>query len=148
MQSSRFKLKKVIWFLLPAAWMILIFYFSSQSAEESAELSGGLLAKLTEIFNLPLTEHFLRKAAHFSEYMILGALVLNGIMRNFSKAYPQIAVLICALYSMSDEIHQHFIPGRSCQLSDMLLDTTGAALGVLLLWFFAVRLGRNSDGKQ
>ncbi len=49
------------------------------------------------------------------------------------------ALLIAALYSVTDEFHQRFVPGRSCQLSDMLLDSCGAAIGILLVLFILSR---------
>lgn len=127
-------IKKGVWLLLPCLWMVLIFYFSHQPAETSSELSGGLVAKLIEILHLPVTEHFVRKTAHFVEYTVLGILVANGVRVIFLKFRPWVAGFFCAFYSITDEVHQWFIPGRSCQLSDMLLDTAGAVTGVLLLW--------------
>lgn len=42
------------------------------------------------------------------------------------------SVLLCMLYAITDEIHQHFVPGRSCELRDVLIDTTGALLGIFI----------------
>ena len=44
-----------------------------------------------------------------------------------------IAFLFCVAYSISDEIHQHFIPGRACRVTDILIDTTGIAVGQLIM---------------
>lgn len=140
-------LKKIIGLVLPIAWMIFIFGFSNQSAEESAELSGGVLAKLLEIFPFQITEHFVRKAAHFSEYTVLGILTANGVRWNFSGSYPRITVLICAIYSIADEVHQCFVPGRACLFTDMLLDTVGSAFGVLLIWLFLLLAERKCSGR-
>ena len=43
-----------------------------------------------------------------------------------------IPIIICILYAISDEIHQLFVPGRSGQVSDVLLDTLGAFTGIMI----------------
>ena len=134
MKQRGANIKKIIIILLPLAWMAMIFYLSHQPAEQSAELSGGIVANLIEIFHLPVTEHFVRKAAHFSEYAVLGILVVNAVRLFVSNHFLWTSVVVCSLYSVTDELHQLFIPGRSCQVSDMLLDTAGSAAGVLLWW--------------
>ena len=40
--------------------------------------------------------------------------------------------LICFLYSISDEIHQMFIDGRSSEKFDVLIDTIGSSFGVFI----------------
>lgn len=40
------------------------------------------------------------------------------------------AILVTAFYAASDELHQFFVPGRSCQLRDVLIDTAGVVAGV------------------
>lgn len=148
MTDRRFDAKKIIALMLPLVWMLLIFYFSAQTAEDSAELSGGIVADLIAFLNITLSEHFVRKAAHFSEYAMLGFLTANAVRLNFSGSYPRIAVLICAFYSVTDEFHQIFVPGRSCQLSDMLLDTAGSVFGILIIWLFLHLLGRRKVKKS
>ena len=69
----------------------------------------------------------LRKGAHFTEYAILGALLLRALGREV------LAVTTGALYAASDELHQHFVPGRHASPFDVLLDTAGVALGVYVL---------------
>lgn len=46
------------------------------------------------------------------------------------------AELFCALYACSDELHQYFVPGRSCRFFDVCVDSTGAFCGALLFWGF------------
>ena len=74
----------------------------------------------------------LRKIAHLSEYAILGALLLRAIRR------PAVAILVGALYAVTDEVHQHFVRGRHAAWYDVLIDTIGVTIGVLA-WS---RLGR------
>lgn len=134
MKQRGINIQKIIIILMPLTWMAMIFYFSHQPAEQSAQLSGGIVSNLIEIFHLPVTEHLVRKAAHFSEYAVLGILVVNAVRMSVPKHFLWTSVLVCGLYSVTDELHQLFIPGRSCQFSDMLLDTAGSATGILLWW--------------
>ncbi|GAA0469529.1 VanZ family protein [Alkalibacillus silvisoli] len=131
-------------------WMALIFYFSHQPAEESSELSGSVVDLVISI--APFIEgdsdwvHFLvRKGAHFFVYFVLGILVINGLrVSGISiKRSALASVFICLLYAISDEVHQLYIPGRSGEVSDVILDTIGASVGVLV-YLGVVRLGRKS----
>ena len=66
---------------------------------------------------------------HLSEYAVLGALVCfaaRGLPRRRAIA---IAVLACALYGVSDELHQAFVPLRTPDALDWATDVIGAALG-------------------
>jgi len=38
------------------------------------------------------------------------------------------------LYAASDEFHQIFVPSRTALVSDVIIDTTGGAIGLLLFW--------------
>jgi VanZ family protein len=81
-----------------------------------------------------------RKTAHVVEYSILGVLVWRLI--HFEPAFAEhgmgrqiwLALMFSALYAASDEFHQHFVAGRQAAVRDVLLDTCGAALGLLVLW--------------
>lgn len=68
----------------------------------------------------------LRKLAHLTEYAVLGALLQRALAR------PGIAILIGGLYAASDEIHQHFVPGRHAAWYDVVIDTVGVTIGVVL----------------
>lgn len=139
------KIKILSWSLV-ILWMGLIFFFSHQPAAESSELSSGITEVIVDvvnviapdndiIFNQGVINFSIRKAAHFGVYLVLGLLVSNGLICS-SIPRPKViilALLICALYAISDEFHQLFVPGRSGQVSDVLLDSTGGLVGVLLM---------------
>lgn len=76
--------------------------------------------------------HMLRKNAHFIAYLILGILVMNALRSSREYGYQSIALalLICALYAISDEIHQIYVPGRSGELRDVMIDSVGASVGI------------------
>ena len=66
----------------------------------------------------------LRKIAHAAEYAVLGFLLLRAVGSQALAAAAAVA------YAVSDEIHQHFVPGRQAALRDVLVDTAGVAVGV------------------
>lgn len=147
---------RVVTGLLLAGWMILIFWFSHQPADTSSELSGGLCVELVtavnENFHLgypPETvlsiagkiEYPVRKAAHMSEYAVLGWLAFaffRGFCSIARKNYLCSMALV-VIYAATDEMHQLFVAGRAGRISDVLIDSAGAVLGLLLL-FAAERL--------
>ena len=116
-------------------WMFLIFLMSSFDATESANQSNFIVNIITDIFkieNIELLSFIIRKLAHFTEYLILGFLTINMLNKNdISKKYL-ISILICIIYATSDEIHQIFVPGRACQIRDILIDSIGSITGVYL----------------
>ena len=138
-------MKRLIKIILIILWMILIFCFSNQKAEDSSKLSDGLIVKVANVFvdnNLSnekkeviLNKYttLVRKTAHFGIYLILGILVINLLMEydiNI-KYLILISLMICLLYSISDEFHQLFIEeGRSGEVRDVLIDSTGALVGI------------------
>lgn len=126
-------MKKIINIILMLTWMILIFTMSSFDATESGEQSNfivNIIVNVLNISNLNILSLIIRKLAHFTEYFILGMLAYNLIHNCNKKVY--IAIIICVLYAISDEFHQWFVPGRSCQLLDILIDSMGATLGIFL----------------
>ena len=101
-----------------------------------------------------------RKTAHFTEYAILGSLFFLNL-RNWLKSNttlvkiskPQttktvakkvtlglikyslfMSILFSFLYACTDEIHQVFVPGRSAQFRDVLIDTLGASFGAIITY--------------
>lgn len=120
--------------ILVIIWMLLIFIMSSYNATESSEQSGVIvkfIANILNINNLELLSLIIRKLAHYTEYLILGLLVIN-LLKDYHHKYLVISIIICILYATSDEIHQLFVPGRSCQFLDILIDTLGSITGTYL----------------
>ncbi len=121
--------------ILMLLWMILIFTMSSFDATESANQSNFIVNIITNIFkieNIEVLSFIIRKLAHFTEYLILGFLTINMLNKNdISKKYL-ISILICIIYATSDEIHQIFVPGRACQIRDILINSIGSITGVYL----------------
>lgn len=134
------KFKNKLAYLPAIIWMIVIFCFSHQSASQSSNLSSGILGYIIDIIknslNIAINEDLLhtviRKGAHFTEYLILAVFVMFGLTKNnVSKPFLK-SVLICSLYAMTDEFHQLFVAGRSGRVFDVMVDTSGAALGTFI----------------
>lgn len=141
--------KKIAW--LPAiVLMAMIFCFSNQPAEVSADLSGGISYQVVEFAvsiidkdydkkeMLSLAEKIdypIRKLAHLTEYALLGMAVTFGILYgsnidkcNRKKQYFFVQT-IGSLYAMTDEFHQLFVPGRAGRIGDVLIDSIGVMIG-------------------
>ena len=125
--------KNKISLLLVILWMIFIFVMSSFDATSSSNQSNFIVDIITSIINIKdigLLSLIIRKLAHFIEYFILGILVINFITRYDKKII--IAILLCIIYATSDEIHQIFVTGRSCQITDIMIDSLGSIMGIYL----------------
>jgi VanZ family protein len=72
---------------------------------------------------------FWDKLAHITEYFFLGALTAMGLFRDSRKAPFLKALIIGTLFGLFDEIHQHFVPGRTMDIYDLLADSIGSAIG-------------------
>ncbi len=138
-----YRFRKVYPGLFVIMWMILIFYLSHQPVTKSNNLSKGITEVIIEtvekvtpkrVFNVSRLNHILRKNAHFFAYLVLGILVSNALRSNKIYGFKNIgiALTICVLYAISDEIHQLFVPGRGGQIKDVILDSFGAIVGILI----------------
>lgn len=139
---SRKKLQKFLAWLALLVWMGVIFYFSHQSGDASMQLSDGILDSFKSLFQNFLDYHTLsyivRKIAHFTEYFILGLLIYHLVKqyRVISKTEIIWMILFCVIYAMSDEFHQVFIGGRSPKVFDVIIDSLGSSLSILLFRLF------------
>lgn len=122
----------VVFWALSVAAAVIIFKFSCDTGEESAELSGSLLAVLAEFLQKYISHNFLRKLAHFCEFAALGFFVCGAVGFTLGRRVIEIALPVCVLYSVSDEIHQYFVPDRACRIFDVFVDSCGSLTGILI----------------
>ena len=116
---------------LTVLWLLFIWGHSLLPASVSGAESGHWLALLQGV--LPwLTDFSIRKAAHFTEFAVLGGLVLASFPRRGLPAGSQ-RLLAGLLTAMIDETIQLFSPGRSGQITDVWLDLAGFLAGWLLI---------------
>ena len=138
-----------IYITLTILWTITIFSFSLQPADTSSQLSSGFGRWLVEVFAPNIAEklemmpaeqlshlHFiLRKCAHFTEYLVLGVFVMVSLKQIKVHCKALVGLIICTLVASVDETIQLFVNGRSGQISDVLLDSAGAMVGLFFIKF-------------
>jgi len=140
--------KSIILWGIVVALMIGIFYMSSQPATKSNETSYKLIGEIANIINpgysrmTPIEKKTInsrynlitRKITHATVYFFLAAFSLAalGLHIRFRKNRVQLALIICMLFAISDELHQRFVPGRSAHLTDVLIDLAGATLAIFI----------------
>ena len=126
--------------------MSLIFLGSSDahSYQHSSRIIVPLLHWLFPHMSeahVELIHHLCRKCAHLTEYAVLACFLWRAVrkpVRNDSRPWSwreaAIAVLIVFAYASTDEFHQRFVPTRTPLVSDVFIDTSGAVIGMLVLW--------------
>ncbi len=129
--------------LVILANIIFIWWNSLQSRTESQTLSLGVLQVLRPLLETVLppervTDHLIRKLAHFTEFGTLGAgLALLAVLLRRETLRAAIDCLLAGLaVALIDETIQIFTQ-RGSQVSDVLIDFAGAATGIAAV--FAVR---------
>ena len=148
---------------LPAAlWAVFIFIMSSQNAVVSDSYSQGIVRPVVvfieQVTGFPALspanpgyevllndiDSAFREVMHAAEYLVLGLLVGFGLGRRTFVAF-----FVCLAYSLTDEVHQLFVPGRAFQLQDLALDALGSVLGVWISKAAASRRDRRAtDGSR
>lgn len=152
-ENKKTKIKRIVFTILIIINCIVIFNFSNKVADDSSKQSGIVVNFISQIIpsikNMPEPDRtnfmegalttIVRKTAHFSIYTLLGLLSMNFMLTFKEKIFYKIdlrclvALAFCTFYAITDEIHQYFIPGRSCELRDVCIDTLGAILGILVV---------------
>lgn len=143
-------LRKVIKFTLVVCCMLIIFMFSSDSGTASSKKSDSVIINLVEVISNKKVNNKdrdkyiekyvfpVRKCAHFTIYLILGILVISLLSeyRILNSKTVLYTLLIVFLYACSDEFHQLFVSGRSSEIRDVLIDSSGGFIGSYLYYLF------------
>lgn len=128
--------------------MGVIFWLSSRTANESAKQSGAVLGWLISCFGEnAFTDFIVRKLAHFLEFTGLCFLFNVALYYTRGKVSPVLATAFTSLYAATDEVHQLFVDGRSCELRDWAIDSCGAivgAIGTMLLFLIISKIANKS----
>ena len=149
-KDSKMKLSKlkIMCIILSCIWMAVIFCFSARDADESEKDSyrvglavGKIIipdfeqkAKDEQLVFAKKIDYPVRKAAHATEYAILGILVLGVLYSDKNNKVKNISIplIVCIIYASTDELHQLFVPGRSGKPFDVMIDGCGAFVGITL----------------
>ena len=129
------------------AWLIVIFLASSDmmSAEHTSRFIGPFLRWLIPDISGPTIvsiQLFVRKAAHVTEYAILGALLMRAFTHgNVRLSWRHVAAawLVAVSCASLDEFHQSFVASRTGSPIDVTIDVFGAVCGLALYWMLARR---------
>lgn len=143
-------MKKAIKLVLLLLWMGLIFFFSAQVGNDSTVTTNVVLDILYKIYGLisnkidyvtfmNMVFKPIRKIAHFCEFGVLGILSYLFFREIKKDKAVVIAIAFSCVYAISDEIHQIFVPNRACAVADMLIDSCGAILGIILIHLICKR---------
>lgn len=146
----KIKIIRALLLLLMIADMLFIFFNSAQDSSDSSSASQSVTemvapvlipnyddmdedAKMRSLLSL---DGVLREAAHLLQFVPLGfSLFLLLCTYGFNDRAHRIKLAVTLgfglIYAFSDEIHQLFVPGRSFQLFDVMMDVIGVALGCI-----------------
>lgn len=137
------KKKRIICMILAILWMITIFGFSSQNSVKSSSTSGTVIrvtikavTKVSQEQEERIVEqlqHMVRKLAHFSIYAVGGVILVHLVSTYTNKLIWLYAWIIGTIYASIDELHQYFVPGRSCELKDVMIDSSGVITGIIIV---------------
>ena len=153
--SKRYKVFRICCFAVAIALLGTMWFFSSQNAAESAELSGSVTRFIMRLFgiednstNLLRMQHVVRKTAHFCLFALL------GLSLGFAIAPPQRpvnafwALPVAGVSAIADEVHQTHVTGRGGMWQDALLDSCGALVGILATFVILRIIARRSARKR
>ena len=125
------------------AWMLVIFVASTDlmSAQHTSRFIGPFLLWLNPEISpetIAAVQFSIRKAAHVTEYAILAALLLralHGGIRGVRFSHVIVALGVASTYAALDEYHQSLIASRTGSPIDVVIDASGALLGVVICWW-------------
>lgn len=149
------KIYTIIAIILLVLLYVVIFCFSAEDAQKSSSVSVRVTEILLNIYYkitggstggagiggeeaadaIPILEGFVRKLAHFTEYMCMGFLSYSIVVLWYRPLWKGwLFVLVQVFLSAGiDEIHQYFIPGRYASFKDVMIDTAGGIAGMMFL---------------
>ena len=130
--------KTRIWHIVLVCYVLFIYSNSMTPAAISSQESGFVLELVHGLLDsagisaLWLTDHIIRKCAHFCEYTVLGVLLTQSLnqVQSFGRYRVLLQLFLSVFLPFVDETIQLFTPGRSGQISDVWLDMSGALCGL------------------
>ena len=136
---------RITQYWIPVLLMLLVQYTFSTSAFSSDETSRFVVPLLKALLHNPTSEqlqfwhHVVRKAAHVTEYCILGLLVYRAFKVDIAKP-SKVRILTVAFVAAAatlDEFHQSFVPSRGSSIFDVGWDCIGGLIAIMLLWIWS-----------
>ena len=152
MHMKKNKITIILSWIAVFVWLGIIFYLSSQPATQSGKLSMRITTVVVDVvkevsprqnYDMVKYDHIVRKNAHFIAYLSLGLFAINAARRSKinMKIAAIITLIICVIYSMTDEFHQVFVAGRGASFKDVMIDSSGSIIGLTLYLIISTIVG-------
>lgn len=137
--------KIIIYTLLAVLCMITIFCFSSKNTMESNSTSKNIIRYSVRVFEKVINKKVdeekvitklnypVRKFAHFSIYFLLGIFIYGIFSCAKINHKLLLSMIICVIYASLDETYQLFVYGRTGQVLDVLIDSVGSLISMLII---------------
>ena len=146
----------IVSWALVAGCALCIFLFSAQTGADSAAVSGDVMGPFARILTFLFGEqghNAFRKFAHFFIFAALMFFMYHALFRTRKthRLSPLLPYLLSALYAVSDEVHQLFVPERACRLFDVGVDALGCVFGGLCFYLLAkicLHISQNRKKKE
>ncbi|WP_291637248.1 VanZ family protein [Clostridium sp.] len=145
------KTKTIVKIIICVIWVSVILYNGTRQGETSQRSSKEIVKLATMVMNIPTdaidgpsikfsdVNYFVRKNAHFFQYFILSILICTTIKEFNLNKWSEIFLLlfILLLFPVIDEFIQKYIPGRTSNIFDVVIDFSGGILGLTVsnLWY-------------
>ena len=124
-------------------WMTFISIASTSefSAENTSRIVRPLVLWLfpgTSEASLQIIHFAVRKAAHFTEYALMGFLAARALSTSshelLRRRWIVLVLLLIVVYACLDEYHQSYVPSRTASIFDSLIDSAGGLAGLLVYY--------------
>ncbi|MBU3126892.1 VanZ family protein [Clostridium tagluense] len=144
--KNTLKRKTIAKGLLCVIWLCIIFYNGTRQGEISQKASKEVIKVASEVMKIPAAtigspaikfsdvNYYVRKNAHFFQYFIL-SIFLCSVVRQF-KLYKTseifLLLFLLLLFPVLDEFIQKYVPGRTSNVFDIIIDFSGGILAMLI----------------
>lgn len=160
MYNKNRKIYKGISITLVIIWLLIVYFLSAEPSSVSSNTSGKFVNIILKIIygtsnvnqvRIDIITFIIRKLAHFTLYTLGGILIFNLVMCyniNSNRKKVMCAWFVGTIFAGLDEFHQYFVPGRSAELRDVLIDSLGICVGIILFNLFcAIILKMKGENK-
>lgn len=146
----------IIWSLVSVAAVCFIFSNSIAGRDTSNDLSSGLAGAIYELISPMLDvsfesfHQFVRKAAHFAEFAVLGTslwMLMRSVRRLGGELHATAVLFASLAVAVADEFIQSFT-GRGSAVGDVVLDFAGATGGIVITVIILYLANRKQPSKR
>jgi VanZ family protein len=153
-RSPTFDLNLIKKWLPVVLWLALIFYFSTDqfSSSNTSQIVGPVLDWLLPgiaVDSIYWVHSLLRKLGHWSEYMVFAVLLVRALRdtrADWKLHHTALSIMFVFFYAAGDEFHQSFVPSRTANVNDVLIDLFGGICGIL--WMILRQERSRKDARE